>query len=146
MLKFKEFLKEEAEEGKLKHITHPEDRPLMHGHSGFERAHGSLHQAHEHMKAGASNSNLSMKYDGSPSVVFGHHPETGKFFVASKSAFNKNPKINHTEADVDKNHGHAPGLAAKLKVALKNLPKVTPKKGVYQGDLMHSSEDLHHHD
>jgi hypothetical protein len=36
MKNFVEFLKEEAEEGKLKHITHPEDRPLMHGHAGFE--------------------------------------------------------------------------------------------------------------
>ena len=143
MKSFGIFLKEEAEEGsKLKHITHPEDRPLMHGHEGFEHAHKALMQAHEHMKAGHKSTNLTMKYDGSPSIVFGHHPKTGKFFVATKSAFNKNPKINHTEADIDKNHGHAPGLASKLKVALKELPKVAPKKGVYQGDLMHTKEDL----
>lgn len=144
MLNFKSFLKEEAEEGKLKHITHPEDRPLMHGHAGFERAHGSLMQAHEHMKAGASNSNLSMKYDGSPSVVFGHHPDTKKFFVATKSAFNKDPKINYTAKDIEKNHGHAPGLVTKLKAALTHLPKVAPKSGVYQGDIMHSEGDVKH--
>ena len=142
MLHFKEFLNEE-DEGKLKHIHHAEDRPLIHGHSGFEHAHAALLKAHEHMKSGHNSSNLTMKYDGSPAVVFGHHPKTGKFFVASKSAFNKNPKINHTHADIDKNHGHAPGLAAKLHAALDHLPKVTPKKGVYQGDLMHSKEDLH---
>jgi hypothetical protein len=148
MKSFISFLKEEATDDvrQLKHIHHAEDRPLMHGHEGFEHAFGALHQAHEHMKAKAKNSNLTMKYDGSPSIVFGHHPKTGKFFVASKSAFNKTPKINYTEADIDKNHGHAPGLASKLKTALKHLPKVTPKKGVYQGDVMHSSEDLHHHD
>jgi hypothetical protein len=148
MKSFISFLKEEAtDEGRqLKHIHHAEDRPLMHGHEGFEHAFGALTQAHEHMKAKAKSSNLTMKYDGSPSIVFGHHPKTGKFFVASKSAFNKTPKINHTEADIDRNHGHAPGLASKLKTALKHLPKVTPKKGVYQGDVMHSSEDLHHHD
>jgi hypothetical protein len=82
-----------------------------------------------------------MKYDGSPSIVFGHHPETGKFFVASKSAFNKNPKINYTEKDIEKNHGHAPGLVSKLKDSLSHLKKVSPKKGVYQGDLMFSGED-----
>jgi hypothetical protein len=82
-----------------------------------------------------------MKYDGSPSIVFGHHPKNGKFFVATKSAFNKNPKINHTEKDIDKNHGHAPGLAHALKHALKHLPKVTPKSGVYQGDLMHHADN-----
>jgi len=148
MKTFISFLKEEAsaDAGKLKHIHHAEDRPLMHGAEGFEHAFGALQQAHEHMKAKAKSSNLTMKYDGSPSIVFGHHPKTGKFFVASKSAFNKTPKINHTEADIDRNHGHAPGLAAKLKAALKHLPKVTPKTGVYQGDMMHSSEDLHHHD
>jgi len=146
MLSFKSFLKEEVEQtSELKHIHHAEDRPLMHGHAGFEHAHGALMQAHQHIKAGHKNTNLTMKYDGSPSIVFGHHLKNNKFFVATKSAFNKNPKINHTEKDIDKNHGHAPGLARALKHALKHLPKVTPKHGVYQGDLMHhaESEKLH---
>ena len=98
-------------------------------------------KAHEHMKAKKHSSALTMKYDGSPSLVFGHHPVTKKFFVATKSAFNKNPKLNHTEADIERNHGHAPGLVSKLKHALKHLPKVTPKHGVYQGDLMHTRSD-----
>lgn len=141
MLTFKSFLSEETESGsELKHIHHAEDRPLMHGHAGFEHAHAALMKAHAHMTSGAKNTNLTMKYDGSPSIVFGHHPKNGKFFVATKSAFNKNPKINHTEADIDRNHGHAPGLAKTLKHALKHLPKVTPKTGVYQGDLMHHAE------
>lgn len=140
MKTFLGFLKEEAEPSQLKHIHHAEDRPLMHGHSGFEHAYGALMQAHQHIKSGHQNSNLTMKYDGSPSIVFGHHPKTKKFFVATKSAFNKNPKINHTEADIDKNHGHAPGLAKTLKHALKHLPKVTPKEGVFQGDLMHHAD------
>ena len=140
MLTFQSFLKEESEGGELKHIHHAEDRPLMHGHAGFEHAHAALMKAHAHMTAGVNNSNLTMKYDGSPSIVFGHHPSNGKFFVATKSAFNKNPKINHTEADIDRNHGHAPGLAKTLKHALKHLPKVTPKTGVYQGDLMHHAD------
>jgi len=82
-----------------------------------------------------------MKHDGSPSIVYGHHPETGKFFVASKSAFNKNPKINYTPADIIKNHGHAPGLVEKLTHALQHLPKVTPKQGVFQGDVLFSGND-----
>lgn len=147
MINFKSFIKEEAEEGKLKHIHHAEDRPLMHGSAGFEHAMGALKQAHEHIAAGKNTTDLTMKYDGSPSVVFGHHPETGKFFVASKSAFNKNPKINYSADDIEKNHGHAPGLATKLKAALEHLPKVAPKKGVFQGDIMHSGgDDLTHKD
>ena len=135
------FLKEEAEEGgQLKHITHAEDRPLMHGYDGFEHAVGALEKAHAQIKSGQKSSNLTMKYDGSPSLVFGHHPKTGKFFVATKSAFNKDPKINHTNADIERNHGHAPGLVKTLKHALKHLPKVTPKTGIYQGDLMHHQD------
>ena len=135
-----------SEGGQLKHIHHAEDRPLMHGYAGFEHAYGALQQAHEHIKSGSKSSNLTMKYDGSPSIVFGHHPSNGKFFVASKSAFNKNPKINHTEKDIEKNHGHAPGLVKTLKHALKHLPKVTPKTGVYQGDVMHHEDIKHLHE
>ncbi len=141
MFSFSMFLKEEDEGGKLKHITHAEDRPLQKGSEGFGHAVGALQQAHEHIKSGGHSTALTMKYDGSPSLVFGHHPETGKFFVASKSAFNKNPKINYTNKDIEKNHGHAPGLVEKLKHALEHLPKVSPKKGVYQGDVMFSGDD-----
>jgi len=146
MLNFKSFLKEEAEGKKLQHIAHPEDRPLMHGHEGFEHAHAALMNAHAHMKAGHKSSNLTMKYDGSPAIIFGHHPENGKFFVATKSIGNKNPKINHTHADIDKNHGHSPGLASKLHTALDHLKKVAPKTGVFHGDLMHTKEDHHIHE
>ena len=107
---FSTFLIEEAksekESGQLKHITHAEDRPLLHGHAGFEHAFGALNQAHEHMKHGYKNSALTMKYDGSPSIVFGHHPKSGKFFVATKSAFNKKPKLNYTHTDIEKNKSH----------------------------------------
>ena len=149
MLTFKRFLaeakktdSEESEEGqKLKHITHAEDRPLQKGSEGFTHAVEALKQAHNHIKSGGHSSALSMKYDGSPSLVFGHHPETGKFFVASKSAFNKTPKINYTHNDIVKNHGHAPGLMDKLHDSLNHLKKISPKTGVYQGDLMFSGDD-----
>jgi len=145
MYSFKSFLKEEAEEGsKLKHITHAEDRPLQEGSKGFLHTYNALMQAHNHIKSGSNSSALTMKYDGSPSVVFGHHPETGKFFVASKSAFNKNPKLNYNHRDILKNHGHAPGLMEKLHAALNHLKKIAPKTGVYQGDLMFTDEDKKH--
>jgi len=142
MKSFKNFLNEEAEEGaKLKHITHAEDRPLLHGSKGFEHAYNALNQAHEHIKSGSKSSALTMKYDGSPAVVFGHNPENKKFFVASKSAFNVNPKINYTHADIVKNHSHAPGLMEKLHASLNHLKKIVPHTGVYQGDLMYTEGD-----
>jgi hypothetical protein len=145
MLGFKDFLTEGAptEEGaKLKHITHAEDRPLFHGAEGFNHAYNALHGAHFHTKQGLNTNKLTMKYDGSPSIVYGHNPENNKFFVASKSAFNKNPKLNYTPEDIEKNHGHAPGLVEKLKAGLQHLPKIAPKQGVFQGDVMFTKPDL----
>jgi hypothetical protein len=146
MLSFKDFIVESEEEGaKLKHIKHPEDR-VFEGANGYDHAKGALNHAHTAIKSGEHSTNLTMKYDGSPSIVYGYHPENGKFFVASKSAFNKNPKINYTPEDIEENHGHAPGLVEKLKDSLEHLPKITPKKGVYQGDLMFSGDDKKHND
>lgn len=145
MLSFKTFLteQEDPEEGasrQIKHLTHVEDRPLQTGEKGATHAIKSLSAAAEHIKSGKKSSELTTKYDGSPALVYGHHPKNGKFFVASKSAFNKTPKINYTPQDVDMNHGHAPGLAAKLKDALTHLPKIAPKSGVYQGDMMFGTD------
>lgn len=146
MKSFQQFLTEQddSEEGasrQIKHLTHVEDRPLQNGEKGAGHALSSLRAAADHIIAGKKTSELTTKYDGSPAIVYGRHPDTGKFFVASKSAFNKTPKINYTPEDIEKNHGHAPGLVSKLKDALKHLPKVTPEKGVYQGDMMFSGDD-----
>ena len=142
MLSFKTYIKEsteEEEEGasrQIKHLTHVEDRPLQTGEKGAQHAIKSLTAAADHISKGKKTSELTTKYDGSPAIVYGHHPKTGKFFVASKSAFNKTPKINYTPKDIEMNHGHAPGLVSKLKDALEHLPKIAPKEGVYQGDMM----------
>ncbi len=141
MIDFQTFLTEAAaSEDKLKHIEHAEDHPINAGAEGYNHAARTLHSVSQAMQGKPSDANITTKYDGSPSIVFGHHPTTGKFFVASKSAFNKNPKLNYTPEDIDTNHGHAPGLVEKLKHALKHLPKVAPDKGVYQGDVMHSGK------
>lgn len=143
MRTFKLFLKEEQEAfGKLKHLQHVEDAILTHGHEGFHKAIQHLKNAHDFVNTGHSEGKITTKYDGSPSIVFGHHPATGKFFVATKSAFNKNPKLNYSESDIEEHHGHAPGLVTKLKEALKHLPKVAPKHGIYQGDMMYGHGDV----
>lgn len=138
MLTLQTFLLEAASEEKLTHLEHAEDHVINAGFEGFSHAYHNLEDVHDQLQGKKNKTTIMTKYDGSPSIVFGHHPETGQFFVASKSAFNKNPKLNYTPSDIEKNHGHAPGLVQKLKHALLHLPKVTPDKGVYQGDLMHS--------
>ena len=147
MLNFRTYLVEQEEEGKkLKHLTHIEDLPIHQGNAGVSQAHDTLMGMHDKLLGHENDIPMSTKYDGAPSIVYGHHPQTGKFFVASKSAFNKNPKINYTDADIEQNHGHAPGLVEKLKAALRHLPKIAPRQGVYQGDVMYTKPDIEDHD
>ena len=45
---------------------------------------------------------LSTKIDGSPAIVFGKNPAIGKFFVSTKSAFNKvKIKLCHSHEEID---------------------------------------------
>lgn len=144
MPSFIQFITEDVKKAQhLTHLEHPEDLIVDHGKAGFKHAVDSLKDVHEKLQGGFNGTRITEKYDGSPSIVFGHDPKSGKFFVATKSAFNKDPKINYTDADIEKNHGHAPGLVDKLKEALKHLPKATPKAGVFQGDLMHTPDMVH---
>jgi hypothetical protein len=144
MIRFSTFLVESLDVDKLKHLSHVEEHIIHGGHEGFIHALDNLHDVHKTLKGQQTSSKITTKLDGSPSIVFGKHPQTGQFFVASKSAFNKNPKINYTDEDIDANHGHAPGLASKLKEALKHLPKIMPHEGgVYQGDLMYGHGDVY---
>lgn len=143
MKKFNEFLTEEKAGKKLTHIPHVEDLMFHGGHEGVGTAAQHLDDAHNTLMGKKSTSSITTKYDGSPSVVFGQHPENGKFFVGTKAAFNRAPKISHTPEDVDKHYPDEPDLANKLKTALVHLPKIMPDKGgVYQGDLMHTKGDV----
>lgn len=142
-MRFTEFLKEDKEEDKLKHLEHVEDHVVHAGHEGFGHAFHTINDVHNGLQGkGSGQTQVTMKYDGSPAVVFGKHPENGKFFVSSKSAFNKNPKINHTHEDIQKNHGHAPGLVQKLSAALDHAHKIQPN-GIYQADIMHAGDVKH---
>jgi len=143
MISFRTFITEQVV-SQLKHLTHVEDHPIDSGAAGFEHAKNTLNSLHSHLSGEGSDNGIKVteKFDGAPSVVFGRHPGTGRFFVASKSAFNKNPKINYTPEDIETNHGHAPGLVEKLKTALHELPKIAPKTGVYQGDMLFSKPDV----
>ena len=141
MYQFSQFIVENVPEvERLSHLEHAEDHVINAGEKGARHAIRHLIGVHHALLQHNTPVKLSTKYDGAPSIVFGTHPETKKFFVASKSAFNKNPKINYSHEDIDKNHGHAPGLADKLKTALTHLPKATPHGKIYQGDVMHTPD------
>ena len=142
MLGFRSFLLESIVTKQLKHLEHAEDHPINAGAEGFEHADTTLSEVDKALKGESSEAVVTTKYDGAPSILFGRHPKTGTFFVSSKSLFNKEPKINTSVEDIERNHGDSPGLAAKLKAALEHLPKVAPMKGVFQGDLMYTRDDI----
>jgi hypothetical protein len=143
MLGFKFFLVEAvSDENKLTHLEHAEDHVINSGDKGFAHAYHNLSDVGKLMRGhSVKGTTVTTKYDGSPSIVWGHHPETGQFFVGTKSVFNKSPLINYTERDINRNH-KSPGLASKLKLALKHLPKITPPGKIYQGDYMHSGANI----
>ena len=99
---------------KNKHLEHPEDSILNEGKEGSQTILNFLKE---------KSSELSVKYDGAPAVVWGINPENNKFFVGTKSVFNKvKVKINYTT-----------NVASILHLCLEKLPRV---KGVYQGDFI----------
>ena len=124
------------------HLTHLEELVLTKGEKGYNTARGFITDLLSHLQGKSKRKvNTSVKWDGAPAIFAGKHPDTGKFFVGTKSIFNKEPKINYTDNDVEMNHGHAPGLADKLKKALKYLPKLGIK-GILQGDFMFDSSSI----
>ena len=92
------------------------------------------------MLAGSASGrvNMSVKWDGAPAIIAGRNPENGKFFVGTKSVFNKTPKINYTPGDIASNHSGP--VAQKLNVCLKELKRLGIT-GIYQGDLLFTKGD-----
>ena len=122
------------------HLEHLEDDIINRGSKGGENALNFLRSV-RNMLAGSSSKkvNMTVKWDGAPAIICGINPENGKFFVGTKSVFNKNPKVNYTNADISKNHSGE--LASKLSIALKELKRLGIK-GVLQGDFLFSQSDL----
>ena len=141
MLTFKQYLIEAVKEGKNLHLEHLEDEVLNHGVDGTRAAINFLQSLRDMLAGNAKRSvNVSVKWDGAPAIFAGINPENDKFFVGTKGVFNVNPKVNYTDADIDKNHSAA-GLNAKLKVALKHLPKLGITD-VLQGDMLFTDDDF----
>lgn len=88
-----------------------------------------------------SSLNITTKWDGAPAIFAGIDPEDGKFFVAKKGLFNVNPQMFKSVEDI-KAAGLVPELTSKFTTAFQEFSKLGIQSGVYQGDLMFTSEDL----
>jgi len=134
MFNFKGFLTQD----KNTHLEHLEDDIINRGAVGGDNAINFLKSV-RNMLAGTTGSktNITVKWDGAPAIICGINPENGKFFVGTKSVFNKSPKINYTVSDIRKNHGGV--VAQKLEVCLANLKRLNIK-GILQGDLLFTND------
>jgi hypothetical protein len=100
------------------HLEHPEDSILT----------GDLSVLDFFVTPGT----LSLKIDGSPAVVWGTNPATGRFFVATKAAFNKKKiRIAHSHEEVDQ--FYAGEVAKILHLCFDYLPRT---ETIYQGDFI----------
>jgi hypothetical protein len=133
-MNFSDFITEQ----KNTHMTHIEDKVLYGGVNGTRQAINALRELRD-MLAGETKSKLSTKWDGAPAIFAGQDPSDGKFFVAKKGVFAKNPKVYKTNADIDADIS-SQDLATKMKLALKHLPELGIT-GVIQGDFLFSKGD-----
>lgn len=118
------------------HSTHIEDLSLM-GKTEVLQALSSLIFLEKKLGTLTDTPVISIKYDGY-AIIAGWIGK--RFFVSSKSLFNKESKINFTHEDIDKNHSG--GLAKRLYLALKYLQPIIPKGKIYQGDYLFDNELL----
>lgn len=138
MKSFKQYLTEASD--KNTHLEHLEDSVFNYGVPGAKSAVSFL-KGLKNMLSGSSKSavNITVKWDGAPAIVCGINPENGKFFVATKSAFNKEPKLIYTKSDVDKYYDGE--LANTLKIALINLSTLGINT-ILQGDFLFVKSSL----
>ena len=104
------------------HLEHPEDMILEGNVKVFDALYETAH--------------LSLKMDGAPAVVFGTHPENGKFFVGTKSVFNKKKDmICYSVEDVFRKYDRQThdSLIRVLVNCLLYLPKID---GIIQADFI----------
>jgi hypothetical protein len=92
-----------------------------------------LHREDTHMK-------VSIKWDGSPAFVCGPNPETGQFFIGTKSVFNKKtPKRYYSLEDLATVDDV--GLRMKLMYLFETFNEVDLKE-IVQGDLLWTTDSV----
>lgn len=139
MKSFKEYLEEASKPGKNTHMQHIEEL-VYSGVAGAREAIFALRSLRDMFAGGTKKHvDVTVKWDGAPAVFAGTDPSDGKFFVAKKGIFNKEPKVYKSEADVRADTSG--DLSEKLIVAFNEM-KDLGIKDVIQGDIMFTKPDL----
>ena len=120
------------------HLEHLEDDIFNSGTAGVTNSINFLKSLRDMLTEGEGGTPMKVttKWDGAPAIICGKDPQSQRFFVGTKSVFNKvDPKIVYSEADADRLY---PGstVGSILKECLQRLSTL-PIQGVLQGDLLY---------
>lgn len=118
------------------HLDHLEDRIFIDGPLSVVDRIDSLLD----MLEGKEGARLSVKMDGAPSFVCGKHPENGRFFLGTKSAFSG--KVAQKMDDISTLTDNV-GLQQKLRRLFANL-SMGKWNIIVQGDLLWWDEMVKH--
>jgi len=123
------------------HLEHLEDEIINQGIDGGRGAINFLQGLRDMLKGNSNSSvNMTVKWDGAPAIFCGKHPETGQFFVAKKSLFNKTgPMFYTSEQEINDASELSGQLKEKFLTSFKHLSKLS-WNNVMQGDLMYTND------
>lgn len=122
----------------ISHLQHLEDFVIVAGKEGADKAIDTLNKFVQTAKGESEDITISSKVDGSPSLFFGKDGE-GRFFVSTKSIFNKEQKIGYSLADIQRLWTGE--LVKVLSFAFKYLKAAFKTRGLCgQGDVLFSNK------
>ena len=123
--------------GKNLHLEHLEDEIINNGISGGRASINFLRELRDMMKGNASGRvNMTVKWDGAPAIWCGPHPETGDFFVAKKSLFNKTKALYYSSVEEINSSSDLNGTLKSKFVEAFNAFSGIGMTEILQGDLM----------
>ena len=137
---FKDHVVESSSSDKNLHMNHIQNSVIYGGVNGCRDAIKALRSLRDMLQGNVSNSHdVTLKWDGRVAVFVGIDPSDGKFFVAKKSIFNKNPVVYKSIAEIEADKSG--DLATQLSLAFSELKDIGITN-IIQGDIMFTQSDL----
>lgn len=120
----------------VRHLSHVEDSVVERQIHGAKETVAFLRQISQFLNGHSqSATNISIKFDGSVSLIAGKDPADGKFFVGTKGVFSKTPKLAKNKADLQTLYGERPGLHTTMSVFFDALKGMSWPR-ILQGDVL----------
>ena len=124
------------------HLNHLEDNVFLGGIDGTRDSIDFLRKFRDLLQGRSKQAvNTSVKWDGAPAIWLGPHPDSGKFFVAKKSLFNKYPLYYTSVKEIKNTKDLSSELKKKFILAFEMYKDVKFDK-ILQGDFLFDHSDL----